>query len=120
MTAEHQLRRNEAFSGLNKDQACSLNSYVHFRNVQSDEAKSRLDQPSAPFSSSFMEPISGDQPSGCWTFQLDMYRETALGRSLLWPGFQFYHNLNSNRFGSMYIGTGVKNMELQFQTQILQ
>jgi radial spoke head protein 9 len=39
MTAEHQLRRNEAFQGLNDNQALSLNSYVHFRNVQNSQTK---------------------------------------------------------------------------------
>jgi len=33
MTPNHQVRRNESFKGLNKDEAGSLNSYMHFRNV---------------------------------------------------------------------------------------
>jgi len=36
MTAQHQLRRNEAFEGLKKEQAVALDSYVHLRNVQSE------------------------------------------------------------------------------------
>lgn len=33
MTANHELRRNEAFQGLNCDNAKALESYVHLRNV---------------------------------------------------------------------------------------
>lgn len=33
MTSEHQVRRNEAFCGLAKDQAANLDCYAHFRNV---------------------------------------------------------------------------------------
>lgn len=46
-----------------------------------------------------------------------MQMKTVLGRSLLWPGFNFYHALGSNKFGSIYIGDGTKNLELQFMTQ---
>jgi radial spoke head protein 9 len=117
MTAHHQLRRNEAFQGLKLEDGLNLDNYVHFRNVQSEASKIRLDEPSAPFSSRFLESISEDQPKGCWNFQLDLHKETALGRSLLWPGYHFYHILNRNKFGSVYIGNGLKNLELQFMTQ---
>lgn len=72
MTAQHQLRRNEAFEGLSDQQALDLNNYVHFRNVQSALSKARLDEASAPFSKIFLESIKEDQPSGCWSFQLDL------------------------------------------------
>lgn len=55
-----------------------------------------------------------DKPSGCWNFQLDMYQQKSLGRNLLWPGYHFFHNLGANKFGSVYIGDGLKNLELQF------
>lgn len=33
LTTEHEVRRNEAFKGLDKFRAFDLNSYMHFRNV---------------------------------------------------------------------------------------
>lgn len=33
MTSQHQVRRNEAFKGLNPAQSLQLSSYCHFRNV---------------------------------------------------------------------------------------
>ena len=68
MTAQHQLRRNEAFCGLTEACAQNLDSYVHLRNVHHPENKNRLDEPSAPFNNKFLESISLDQPRGCWNF----------------------------------------------------
>ena len=42
---------------------------------------------------------------------------TVLIRSLSWPGFQFYHRINSSKFGNVYIGDGLKDLEVQFLVQ---
>ena len=117
MNAQHQVRRNEAFKGLPKDDCLNLNEYVHFRNVQASNYKANLDDPSAPFNPKFLETIASDLPMGSWNFQHDIGKTTVMGRSLIWPGFHFYHSLGKNKFGSVYIGDGLKNLELQFMTQ---
>ena len=88
-------------------------NYVHFRNVQTDDKKKKLDEPSAPFNPQFLEGIDRDLPRGCWNFQQDLQKDTVLGRSMLWPGYHFYHTHEQNKFGSVYIGDGLKNLELQ-------
>lgn len=117
MTSQHQVRRNEAFKGLAPEQSLSIGSYLHFRNVLDADKKKKLDQPSAPFDASFLDGITGDKPNGCWNFQHDLGKQTVLGRNLLWPGFNFYHIHNQNKYGCVYIGDGLKNLELQFMTQ---
>jgi hypothetical protein len=42
-----------------------------------------------------------------------MEGNTVLGRSLLWPGYHFYHEVGRRKFGGVYIGMGLKNLELQ-------
>lgn len=91
MTAQHQVRRNEAFQGLTPEQSLNASSYLHFRNVLDENKKKQLDLPSAPFDPQFLEGIKNDKPNGCWSFQHDLAKKTALGRNLLWPGFNFYH-----------------------------
>jgi len=112
MTSEHQVRRNEAFCGLAKDQAANLDCYAHFRNVQGAEKKEALDSPAASFNARFLASAGEDQPKGTWTLQ------TRTGythvRSLKWPGYQFFHKQGTNKFGGMYIGDGLKNLELHF------
>lgn len=46
--------------------------------------------------------------------QLDERRTTALVRSLQWPGYQFFHKLHTSRFGAIYVGDGLKNLEIHF------
>lgn len=117
MTSKHEVCRNESFKGLKVAEACDLKNYCHFRNVLSEDKRTQLEAPGIAFDDRFLEDISSDCPSGCWNFQLAVFNKIALGRSLLWPGFNFYHKLNSNKFGSVYIGDGLKNLELQFMTQ---
>ena len=117
MTPEHQVRRNEAFKGLTGDEAMKLDNYLHFRNVQDEQKREQLDLPTAPFNSHFLESASLDQPKGCWTMQKDERNERVLVRSLQWPGYQFYHMTNSKQFGAIYVGDGLKNLELHFIVQ---
>lgn len=117
MTPEHQVRRNEAFRGLENADGMRLDSYLHFRNVQDDEKRAELDLPTAPFNERFLESAADDQPRGCWSLQMDERRESVMVRSLQWPGYQFFHQLNSNKFGAVYVGDGLKNLEIHFIVQ---
>ena len=95
MTPEHQVRRNEAFKGLSKDDGMRLDNYLHFRNVQDEQKREELDLPTAPFNSKFLESAASDQPKGCWTMQKDESSDRVMVRSLLWPGYQFFHKVDS-------------------------
>ena len=117
MTPMHQVRRNEAFSGLCGADAMSLENYLHFRNVQDESKRAELDLPTAPFNERFLESASDDQPRGSWSVQMDERQESAMVRSLAWPGYQFFHKVNTNRFGAIYVGDGLKNLELHFIVQ---
>ena len=48
--------------GLHQQDSLNLTNYLHFRNVQTEEKKAALDEPSAPFNAHFLESISLDQP----------------------------------------------------------
>ncbi len=86
--------------------------------MQSKQYKDQLDQPGAPFNPAFLEPISNDFPQGQWTVQSGQDDQGLVNvRSLLWPGFVFYHKRGSKKFGNLYIGDGLKNDELQFMIQ---
>lgn len=117
MTPDHQVRRNEAFQGLSEQDGLRLDNFLHFRNVQDAQKRADLDLPTAPFNERFLESAAEDQPRGCWTLQRDERQEAVMVRSLLWPGYQFYHRLNSNKFGAVYVGDGLKNLEIHFIVQ---
>ena len=117
MTPNHQLRRNEAFKGLGFQDGVDMKNYVHFRNVQGETYKQQLDEPGAPFKQRFLEPIAEDLPKGAWSVQRNPNGWNVIIRSRAWNGFTFYHHVGTKKFGSIYIGEGLKNDELQFMLQ---
>ena len=117
MTPEHQVRRNEAFGGLTTESGVQLENYLHFRNVQNEAKRAELDLPTAPFNERFLESAAEDQPRGCWSLQRDERGDSVMVRSLMWPGYQFFHKTGSGRFGAIYVGDGLKNLEIHFIVQ---
>ena len=51
---------------------------------------------------------------GSWALQYDGFSQTAVLRSLLWPGFVFFLDNSSGRYGSLYVGSGIINTDLPF------
>lgn len=49
-----------------------------------------------------------------WSLQMERGRELIHIRSLKWIGMTFYHIPETNRFGSIYFGTGEENKDLPF------
>jgi radial spoke head protein 9 len=66
------------------------------------------------FSANFLDSISEDIPQGSWSMQIDNKVKNVTVRSLKWLGYFAFHKLNSNQFGSAYIGDGIKNIDLSF------
>ena len=57
--------------------------------------------------------LSDDLP-GSWSLHYDSFSSTAIVRSLLWPGHAFYYSGETNSWGSLYFGAGMKNTEFIF------
>lgn len=114
MTPSHELVRNAAFEGLSREALRDISKYAHFRNVQLPEKREQLDRDDALFTYNFLDPIERDLPKGAWSLQIDHSGSLATVRSFLWPGYFAFHKANSNSFGGIYIGDGVKNTDLPF------
>ena len=52
--------------------------------------------------------------AGSWSLQFERGSGLVTLRSLSWIGYTFYHVPGSRKFGSVYVGTGEKNMDLPF------
>ena len=59
--------------------------------------------------------MSCDVPTGCWSIQKDTTGCQAVIRNNVWAGFTAYHKAGSCDFGGVYVGDGLKNIELAFQ-----
>ena len=62
----------------------------------------------------FLDDIQSDHPKGSWNIVEDTTREVALIRNRLWPGYFAYHRARTHVFGGVYVGSGIKNLDLPF------
>ena len=65
-------------------------------------------------STDFLDPIDEDEPKGIWALQMSANKQTATLRSLQWPGYFFYHHVNTSEYGGVYFGDGCKNSAILF------
>ena len=67
------------------------------------------------FHHEFMDNAAVCNPSQGWTIQKDEMNQTVVViRNRLWPGFTAYARANTKIFGSLYIGAGIKQVDLPF------
>jgi radial spoke head protein 9 len=106
--------KNEAFRGLNKDQAFALGNWQHFRPIQQAEKVGIMQRDEAVYNNGFLDDIVADFPHLSWSLVKDSTESVANLRSTLWPGYYAFHRVNTPVFGALYIGSGVRNNDLPF------
>lgn len=113
-TPTSQVLQNRSFEGLSMSEAAKLCSYMHFGDAIRLEEKSLLQKANLDKSIDFLDPIDEDIPKGSWSLQFERGSGQVTLRSLLWLGYTFYHIPGTRKFGSVYVGTGEKNLDLPF------
>lgn len=114
LTPLHQVTCNEAFKGLKKGEASSLEGWQHMRQPQSQEQVLAIERLEAVYTDCFLDPVAKDKPNQCWSIIKDATESVSTLRSQLWPGYYGYHRCNTAIYGSVYIGDGIKNIDLPF------
>ena len=66
------------------------------------------------YNNDFLDSIDQDAPCGTWSMLGDTSGTVSILRSKMWPGFSFYHRVNTNIYGNFYCGTGCKALDLPF------
>jgi radial spoke head protein 9 len=56
----------------------------------------------------------GGAVPGSWGIIYDSFKQLAIIRSFLYPGFFAYYSAVSNTVGNLYFGSGIKNKDLAF------
>ncbi|KAL1139401.1 hypothetical protein AAG570_006385 [Ranatra chinensis] len=109
---------NEAFKGLDWDEATRLQSYFHFRVPLQKWDKNLTYRRDGDYSLDFMDPICIDVPSEgeCWSLRINAANIIIL-QNAYWPGLTFYHKIKTSDFGCIYIGSGIKNLDVPFMLQ---
>lgn len=112
--AAHQVIKNTSYEGLSYEAAGQLRSYHHFRAPESDLCMMALEKPGIVRAAGFLDPIEADKPPGCFSLYYAASNTTAIIRSFYWPGAFFYHVIGTGKYGSVYIGDGIPNVDIQF------
>ncbi|KAJ8270531.1 hypothetical protein GJAV_G00116000 [Gymnothorax javanicus] len=112
-TTDDTVQANRSFQGLSTLEAGNLSNYLHFAEPQHLKKKSILQMADLDPSIDFLDPLSEDIPKGSWSLQMEGSNVCVL-RSLLWLGLTFYHVPSSPQHGYIYMGDGLKNLDLPF------
>mmetsp|Transcript_64580 Transcript_64580/g.152758 ORF Transcript_64580/g.152758 Transcript_64580/m.152758 type:complete len:110 (-) Transcript_64580:16-345(-) len=105
---------NSAFRGLEEHESRKLTSFLHLRAPNKLQDLSATDKSALTASLDFLDNLGMDEPKGCWALGFDGQNCMATLRSLLWPGYSFYHVVGTNNFGAFYSGTGEVNLDIAF------
>lgn len=106
---------NKFFRGLNDSEASRLQNFVHYREPRNKWNINLLESSAANYSTDFLDTVYEDIPknrSFCLTHSYDGM--LVLSKSLLWHGSVSFHVLNTERYGNIYFGHGLKNYDLPF------
>ncbi|XP_060759569.1 radial spoke head protein 9 homolog isoform X2 [Neoarius graeffei] len=108
------VQTNRSFEGLNPTEAAKLNNYLHFSDPKNLKKKSILEMADLNPSIDFLDPLSDDIPKGSWSLQFEHGSRVCVIRSLLWLGLTFFHVPVTSQHGYIYMGDGLKNLDLPF------
>ncbi|KAJ8356900.1 hypothetical protein SKAU_G00196940 [Synaphobranchus kaupii] len=112
-TPHDMVQVNRSFQGLSTLEAGNLSNYLHFTEPQYLKKKSILEMADLDPSIDFLDPLSEDIPKGSWSLQMEGSSVCVL-RSLLWLGLTFFHVPSTPQHGYIYVGDGLKNLDLPF------
>jgi len=105
---------NRSFEGLTVSEAAKLCNFMHFREPTVLNQKSLLQRANLDKAIDFMDSLEEDIPRGSWALQFERGSGLVVLRSLLWQGYVFYHVPGTRCQGSVYFGSGEKNLDLPF------
>ncbi|XP_056873123.1 radial spoke head protein 9 homolog isoform X1 [Takifugu flavidus] len=105
---------NRSFAGLSPSEATRLSNFLHFRKPKNQKKRRILEMADLNPAIDFLDVVSDDVPKGSWSLQLEGAGQVCILRSLLWPGLTLYHVLMTPQHGYIYIGSGMKNLDLPF------
>ncbi|KAK1788762.1 hypothetical protein P4O66_002573 [Electrophorus voltai] len=105
---------NNSFKGLTPSEAAKLSNYLHFSEPRTPKTKSILEMADLNPCIDFLDPLSEDNPKGSWSMQSEQGATVCVIRSLLWLGLTFFHMPATPMHGYIYMGHGLKNLDLTF------
>mmetsp|Transcript_45956 Transcript_45956/g.73618 ORF Transcript_45956/g.73618 Transcript_45956/m.73618 type:complete len:302 (+) Transcript_45956:98-1003(+) len=114
LTSSKLMQRNVNFSGLSRNDANKLESYLHFRTPQSAYSVSKYRKATAMNDTDFLDAITEDVPNGCWKLKAKKSGLEISIKNLLWNGFEFKYSAGETQYIQSYFGYGIRQNDLVF------
>ncbi|KAM6953883.1 radial spoke head protein 9 homolog [Aplochiton taeniatus] len=108
------VQTNRSFEGLSHSEAGKLSNFLHFTEPKNLKKKTILEMAELDPSIDFLDLLSDDIPKGSWSLEFERGSSVCVIRSLLWLGLTFYHVPMTSQHGYVYMGDGLKNLDLPF------
>lgn len=113
LTPIHEIRQNDTFQGLTKEEMDKIEMYQHFREPETSEKKEQLERNEGILQTDIFDSITTDKPKSAWSLRIKEGYIVVI-RSLFWPGYSFYHVGTTPEFWGVYFGDGIMNKDLPF------
>uniref|UniRef100_A0A1B6DZ08 Radial spoke head protein 9 homolog n=1 Tax=Clastoptera arizonana TaxID=38151 RepID=A0A1B6DZ08_9HEMI len=108
-----------AFEGIKSEEWDELSNYQHYRVPHEKWNENIASRQDYNYAVDFLDTIASDIPPDSWAAQLVDAGRTIVVKSLSWPGFIFYHTLETRDYGFIYSGTGQKNLDIPFMKTVV-
>lgn len=114
LTPTGEIAYNQTFKGLSQAEACRLDSYMLFRDPVCSATFARIRKLGVNNNFDFLDTVEQDKPKGLWSLQTDESGSNVSLRSLVWTGFEFMLDTNTQSFQRCYYGYGCRNDDVLF------
>lgn len=106
--------KDDRYRGLEPEEALEFRSYFHLRQPRSKYNENLIRRTDSDFAIDIFDTIDDDVPNRkTWTIR-NTDDDMVIIKNLTWPGMTFYHKVNTDIFGYIYVGYGMRNMDLPF------
>ena len=113
-TPAQKLLVNEAFSGLTIEEAKKIENWQIMRKPTKKEIVDLHARGEAVYNMDGMDCVADDFPKKSWSIQVDATGTVTTLKSHLWPGLFSFHKCNTEMWGCVYMGDGIRNNNLPF------
>mmetsp|Transcript_28676 Transcript_28676/g.55979 ORF Transcript_28676/g.55979 Transcript_28676/m.55979 type:complete len:306 (-) Transcript_28676:110-1027(-) len=114
LQSDLQVVANPYYKGLPLAKGTDIKTYLHLRKPEIMPTKPVSELAGLSKTMDFLDSLNDDLPAGAWSLKYDTPNNMIIIRSLAFPGYVFFSVVNSNVYGSAYVGTGLRNWDLAF------
>jgi len=114
LTPTGDIAANRSFKGLTQAESCRLDSYLLFRDPICNATFARIRKLGVNNNFDFLDTVEQDKPKGLWSLQSDESGSVVTLRSLVWTGFEFVLDVNTQSTRRCYYGYGNRNDDVLF------